>query len=110
MHISAQMMAGNAGDLVLIGKDVGITAQDSVYLIESEENRYAILPKLQESSENAPGEWNEYDITVEGDIIEFTVNGTIQNRGIDATKIKGSIAIQSEGGPMQFRNITLLEL
>ena len=108
--IEAQLMAGNAGDIVLIGSGVGLTIQDTVRIIESEEARYAVYPKLLMSSEKSPGEWNEYDITVEGGIIELKVNDIIQNRGVDATKSKGSIAIQSEGGPMQFRNIRLVEL
>ncbi len=108
--IEAQLKAGKAGDLVLIGKGVGITVRDDIYIIESEENRFAVIDKFLESSENDPGEWNEYDITVDDQVIELKVNGYIQNRGIAATKTKGSIGIQSEGGPMQFRNIYLEEL
>ncbi len=108
--IEAQLMAGKAGDLVLIGKGAGITVNNDVYIIESEENRFAVIEKFLESSENEPGEWNEYDITVDGQEIELKVNGTLQNKGVAATKTKGSIGIQSEGGPMQFRNIYLEEL
>ena len=108
--LEAQLMAGKAGDIVLIGKGAGITVKDSANLILSEENRYAVLPKFLMSSENAAGEWNEYDITVDQGVIELTVNGTIQNRGVDVTKSKGNIALQSEGSPMQFRNITLVAL
>lgn len=108
--IEAQLMAGKAGDMVLIGKGAGITVKDDVYIIESEENRFAVIDKFLESSENEPGEWNEYEITVDGQMIELKVNGLIQNVGIEATKTKGSIGIQSEGGPMQIRNIYLEEL
>ncbi len=105
--LEAQLMAGKAGDFVLIGKGVGITVKDSANLIISEENRYAIIPKFLESSENEAGEWNEYDITVNQGEVELIVNGYIQNKGVDLTKTKGNIALQSEGAPMQFRNITL---
>lgn len=108
--IEAQLQTGNAGDFVLIGQGAGLTIQDTARIIESEENRYAVYPKFLISSENEPGEWNEYDITVDKGIIELKVNGTTQNLGVDAKKNKGNIAIQSEGGPMQFRNITLIEL
>ena len=108
--IEAQLMSGKAGDFVLIGKGVGITVKDSVNLITSKENRYAVLPKFLESTENEPGEWNEYDITVDQGMIKLKVNGTVQNKGVYVTKTKGNIALQSEGGPMQFRNITLLAL
>lgn len=105
--IEAQLMAGNAGDIVLIGKGAGITIKDTVSLVTSEENRYLVLPKFLESSEFEAGEWNAYDITVDQSSITLTVNGKIQNRGVDVTKTTGNIALQSEGGPMQFRNILL---
>ncbi len=108
--IEAQLMAGSAGDVVLIGKGAGITIKDEVRLIESEENRYAVIEKFLDSKENAPGEWNEYDITVHDGSLELKVNGNIQNIGSDLTKAKGHIAIQSEGSPMQFRNIRLVTL
>lgn len=108
--IEAQLMAGNAGDIVLIGKGSGITVQDSTYLITSEENRYGVAKKFQESSEKEPGEWNSYDILVRDDMITLTVNGVLQNKGTAATKTEGSICLQSEGGPMEFRNIYLVPL
>ncbi len=105
--IEAQLMAENAGDFVLIGKGVGITVHDTVYLIESEEKRFKVIPKFEESSEVTPGQWNSYDIKVTQEKIELKVNGVIQNIGTAPTKNKGSICIQSEGGPMEFRNIYL---
>ncbi|MEX0981608.1 MAG: DUF1080 domain-containing protein [Bacteroidales bacterium] len=105
--IEAQLMAGKAGDFVLIGKGAGITVQDTAYLVESEENRIKVIPKFEESSELAPGQWNSYDIKVTKEEIELKVNGVIQNLGTAPTKSKGSICIQSEGGPLEFRNIYL---
>ncbi|MDA3824079.1 MAG: DUF1080 domain-containing protein [Bacteroidales bacterium] len=104
----AQLMAGNAGDIVLIGKGVGLTISDTARVIESEENRYAIYPKIKDSSENAPGEWNSYDIAVNESSFELTVNDVFQNKGTNLTKSKGRICLQSEGGPMEFRNIYLM--
>jgi len=108
--IEAQLMAGNAGDFVLIGKGAGFTIQDSVRIIKAEEKRYAVFPKLSDSSENEAGEWNAYDITVDGDKIKLKVNDILQNKAKETSKTKGHIAIQSEGGPMQFRNIRIVEL
>jgi len=105
--IEAQLMAGNAGDFVLIGKGVGITANDTSYMVESEENRFQVIEKKAESSEYEPGEWNTYDITVTEESIKLAVNGVVQNIGTHPTKTRGHICIQSEGGPMEFRNITL---
>jgi hypothetical protein len=107
--IEAQLKSGHAGDFVLIGKGVGLTVNGTAYLVESEENRYKVADKFEESSENPPGEWNTYDISVSESGIELVVNGVLQNRCTAPTKTKGHICIQSEGGPMEFRNIYLVE-
>lgn len=108
--IECQLMHEHAGDLVLIGKGAGVTVKDSTYLVMSEENRYIIIPKQQEVSEHAPGQWNSYDITSLDGSIEVMVNGELQNEGSDMTLTEGYILLQSEGSPMQFRNIYLEEL
>jgi hypothetical protein len=108
--IEAQLMAGKAGDFVLIGKDVGLSVNDSAYFISSEEARYAVAPKFEESSENAAGEWNTYEISVDGDNIKLLVNDVLQNECTATSKTKGNICLQSEGGPMEFRNIYILPL
>lgn len=108
--VEAQLMNGRAGDIVLMGKGAAITVRDSTYTVVSEENRYLAIEKFEESSEKAAGEWNSYDITnLDGDL-ELVVNGVLQNRGTGMTLTEGNIAIQSEGGPMQFRNIYLQPL
>jgi len=108
--IECQMMHEKAGDLVLMGKGAGVTVRDSTYLITSEENRYAVIPKFEISSENPSGEWNSYDITsLDGDL-EVIVNGVLQHNGTDMTLTEGNILLQSEGSPMQFRNIYLEQL
>lgn len=108
--IECQLMNEKAGDIVLIGKSSGITIQDTTYLVTSEENRYKVIPKFEDVSEKPAGEWNSYDITVQGGNIEVLVNGILQNRGSAMTLTEGNIALQSEGSAMQFRNITLIPL
>jgi hypothetical protein len=107
LAIECQLMHEHAGDLVLIGKGAGITVGDSAYLVPSEENRFIIIPKKEPISELSPGEWNSYDITVLDGNIEVIVNGVLQNSGTGMTLSEGNILLQSEGAPMQFRNITL---
>ena len=104
--IVAQLMNQNAGDLVPIQPGAGVSVDGTEYLLtESDTIWYIIIPKMHESSENTPGEWNTYDILCSGSDIELTVNGVLQNKGTNATLTSGSIGIQSEGGPMKFRNI-----
>jgi hypothetical protein len=110
LALECQLMADHAGDVVLIGKGSGITIKDTTYLVSSEENRYTIIPKSEEVSENPAGEWNSYDITSKDGKLEVRVNGVLQNSGSDMTLKKGNILIQSEGSAMQFRNIYLEKL
>jgi hypothetical protein len=107
--IEAQLMHHNAGDLVPIQPGAGVTTVDGIeyMLTENDSIWYKIIPKMHESSENAPGEWNTYDILCNGSDIELTVNGVLQNKGNNATFTSRSIGIQSKGGPMEFRNIWL---
>ena len=108
--VEAQLMNGKAGDFVLMGKGAAITVNDSSYLVTSEESRYLAIPKFEESSEKPAGEWNTYDISSKDGTLELYVNGILQNKGTDMTLTEGNIALQSEGGPMQFRNIYLQPL
>ena len=107
--IEAQLKSGNAGDFVMMGKGAGITVNDSAYIIESDNTRFLGIKKFEESSENAPGEWNTYEISVRPNSIELRVNGVLQNKGSDPTLTSGHICLQSEGGPLEFRNIWLEE-
>ena len=103
--IEGQLAYENAGDLVPIQPGAGVTVNGKEYLLENDSIWYIIIPKMHESNETAPGEWNTYDILCSGSDIELTVNGLLQNKGTNATLTSGSIGIQSEGGPMEFRNI-----
>ncbi len=110
LSIECQLMHEHAGDLVLIGKGSGVTVKDSAYLVTSEENRYMVINKFEGVSENPAGEWNSYDITSQDGNIKVMVNGVLQHVGSDMTLTEGNILLQSEGSPMQFRNVTLEKL
>lgn len=108
--VECQLMNGKAGDIVLMGKGTSITVQDSTYVVPSEENRYLVIPKFEETSEKPAGEWNTYDITSQNGNIEIVVNGVLQNTGTAMSLTEGKIALQSEGSPLQFRNIYIQPL
>ena len=108
--VEAQLMNGKAGDIVLMRKGASITIKDSTYMVTSEEHPYLGISKFEDSSENPSGEWNSYDITSLDGTLELYVNGILQNKGTDMTLTEGNIALQSEGGPLQFRNIYLQPL
>jgi len=100
--IECQLKAGSAGDFVLINGP-GITV-DGVNK-QNAEKQFVGVPKKQQSSEKPAGQWNTYDIHCEGGSIRSYVNGVLQNEGTGATDTSGWICLQSEGGPIEFRNI-----
>jgi len=102
--IEAQLKSGSAGDFVLI-RHTGITANGEP--TQDNEKMFISLPKKFESTEKNPGEWNRYDIYCQGDTIMLCVNGRLQNAGRKATDTSGWICLQSEGSPIEFRNIYL---
>lgn len=108
--IECQLMNGKAGDIVLMGKGAGVTIKDSTYMVTSEEKRYMAISKFEDSSEKPAGEWNSYDITSKDGTLEVIVNGVLQNSATGMTLTEGNIALQSEGAPLQFRNIYLQPL
>jgi hypothetical protein len=56
------------------------------------------------------GQWNQYEITCKGDEIRLVINGKLVNVGTKAEATKGKILLQSEGAPIDFRNIEIKSL
>ena len=100
--IEAQLMHKNAGDFWLLSHST-LKVGDKV----KGPGAYVNVKKKHPSNEKPPGEWNSYDITCDGGSVRLVVNGLLQNEGADATPSAGPICLQSEGSPIEFRNITL---
>ncbi len=66
--------------------------------------------KMHPSNERPLGEWNQYDITLDGGDLDIRVNGLIQNIARDCWETPGKICLQAEGAHMQFRHITLIPI
>ena len=95
--IECQLCNGKAGDFVMLGgskiKEVECVAE------------FPVKDRAGDF-ERPVGEWNEAEIVCKGKEITVYVNGQLQNR-CTADSIDGYIALQSEGGPLEFRNIYL---
>jgi hypothetical protein len=102
--LECQLMAGNAGDFVLIGPG-HITVGDSTF---TNSGQFLIIQKKHDSNEKPVAEWNTYDIEVKGATVVNYVNGLMQNSGSKAALSSGAIGLQSEGSPIEFRNIYLV--
>jgi len=100
--IECQLKGGSAGDFVLInGTGITVDGRDR----QDVSKQFVSIKKKQQSSEKPAGQWNRYDIHCDQDVVRCFVNGTPQNVGINASDTSGWICLQSEGGPIEFRNI-----
>ena len=97
--IEAQLMNRNAGDFYSI---------DGTTFNELTDGRR--VPKKHESNEKEPGQWNTYDIICKDNTITLYVNGLLQNTATQTSVDSGMIALQSEGSPIEFRNVILTPL
>jgi hypothetical protein len=55
-------------------------------------------------------EWNHYRIECRDGAIALAVNGKVVTRGHSASPRKGYICLESEGSPIEFRNLRVCEL
>jgi len=90
------LMNGRAGDMIASG---GSSFE------ELQEGRF--LRSTVDSAEKPAGEWNTAEIICQGNHIQAYVNGTLMNEAhFDRTE--GHIALQSEGGPLEVRNVYIV--
>lgn len=97
--IEAQLMSGNAGDFVnMSGEPMEMPRG---------EGRFG---RKSHNAESPLGEWNTYEIIAKGGEITVYVNGEKLNHATGCPTRAGHIALQSEGVPIEFRNIHLTPL
>jgi len=66
--------------------------------------------KMHESNERPLGEWNNYEISLDGGKLDIRVNGLLQNGATECWETPGRICLQSEGAQMEYRNIVLIPI
>ena len=98
--IECQLCNGKAGDFVMLGGSK-IAEVECV-------GQFPIKDRIG-NFEKAIGEWNTAEVVCEGNSITVYINGQLQNQATSETS-EGYIALQSEGGPIEFRNVYLTEL
>ena len=104
----AQLQAGNAGDLYGFWGMPLDGAADR----KREQKGHELLGdmvgfKKTEGAEKPEGEWNTYDITLDGQSLVVLVNGKKVNEATGAIVMPGRIALQSEGGEIHFRRVEI---
>ncbi|HSW01818.1 MAG TPA: DUF1080 domain-containing protein [Sedimentisphaerales bacterium] len=103
--LECQLASGNAGDFWVIG---GLEFAEHVKGGKRVNGRRTL--KLRESSEKPAGEWNQYDIVCKDDWVVVLVNGVLQNVATRCSERSGRICLQSEGAPIEYRNLWLAPL
>lgn len=56
------------------------------------------------------GEWNTYEVVCIDGVIKLSINGKFVNGISNASQRKGYLCLESEGAPIHFRNIKIMEL
>ena len=102
--IECQLKAGSAGDFVLMN-GAALTVDGTPR--RNPAQQFVSVKKKNPSSEKPAGQWNSYDIECRGGSVRCLVNGVLQNEGTNASPSSGWICLQSEGGPIEFRNLYL---
>jgi len=105
--LECQLASGNAGDFWLIGEGRRYTEniETAEHAKADDRVRGRNVRKLKSSSEKPLGQWNAYDIICKDDWVVVLVNGVLQNIATKSSITSGKICLQSEGTPVEFRNI-----
>jgi len=101
--VEVQLANGNAGDFWVIGTELDVPN-------EAERKKGRRHLNLTDDSEKPLGEWNTMEIVCQSNEITVKVNGDLVNQATNVSETKGAIALQSEGTPIQYRNVKLTPL
>jgi hypothetical protein len=101
--LEVQLASGDAGDFWVIGTTIEIERPEG----RIDGRRHL---NLSDGDEKPLGEWNHMEITCRGDEVLVKVNGKLVNHAANVSQTRGAIALQSEGTPIEYRNIRLKKL
>jgi type 1 glutamine amidotransferase len=101
--IEVQLGHENAGDFWVIGTELDV--EDEAARKTDRRHR-----NTSDGDEKPLGEWNKMEITCRGDEVLVKVNGRLVNHATKCSQTKGAVSLQSEGTPIEFRNIRLTPL
>jgi len=65
------------------------------------------VPRKAPDAEKPVGEWNTFEVICANDTITILVNGIEMNKATGCSITSGQIGIQSEGGALEIRHITI---
>jgi hypothetical protein len=111
-----QVQPGNTGDLWVLGYSESQLRTDPTRSykpfgsLELGPGGHIRRHLKSADAEKPVGEWNALEALVDGKTIKVYVNGQLVNEGTGLVDLPGRIGLESERGPIQFRNVRLLPL
>lgn len=103
--VECQLCSGKAGDFVLLGG-----SNIAEFKAVGERPKFPVVKRSIENVEKPIGEWNKSKIVCKDGTIEVFMNSKKVNFGSKPQFKKGKIALQSEGGLIQFKNLKIEQL
>jgi hypothetical protein len=98
-----QLQSGTAGELWVIGTTLEI--EHPTTHVDDRRHKNLIT-----GAEKPIGDWNMTEITCVGEEIKVKVNGYLVNQAHKLSQQRGAIALQSEGTPIEFREVSIRKL
>ncbi len=98
--IEVQLLPGQAGALL---------ALSGAELREAPGGALVASKPRFAGTENPSGQWNTGVVEIAGGMLRFTMNGVLANEAYVEPGARGSVAFESEGGEIHFRETSLLE-
>ncbi len=112
--MEVQLQAGSAGDFWVIGEGVDIRVENEADRrrkpVAGNQHSHRRIRRLAGDFEKPVGQWNEAKIICDGDEVKVFINGELANHGTNMTINAGAIALQSEGRPVEFKDISIKPL
>jgi hypothetical protein len=109
--VEIQLMHGNAGDVLgLQGRSVQAD-QPRFFAVKNHKLAGDIAGvKKSDDREKSPGEWNRVEFLVQDGNYTVWMNGEKINEVAGVEVVDGPVGLQSEGGEIHFRRVTLTPL
>jgi hypothetical protein len=106
--VETQLKHGSAGDVLGLRGKLIAGGQPRFFEIKKHAvaGDIAGVAKMLDA-EKPPGEWNRVEILAQAGRYQVWVNGKLVNDVSGVAISSGPVALQSEGGPVQFRRVTL---
>lgn len=109
--VEVQLMNGNAGDvLTLQGLGIASGQPRSFHVAKHELAGDIDGVKKLENAERPAGDWNHLEIQARGDTYVVHLNGRKVNEVQGVHVAAGPVGLQSEGGEIHFRGVTIQPL